>query len=156
MPKPLPGVLVLVLLALGGCGGGDKNGDGGQKTKAAVTVGRNQPIAFGAREYAFEPKNVTVNAGTSQPTIVRFALRNNGALAHDLHIEKDGSDLGGTPIFGPGKVESGQAKLGPGTYQFLCTVGDHAALGMKGTLTVTTKKTERPTDPDAGKGGDNK
>jgi plastocyanin len=150
-------VLLLAVLALGGCGGGDKkDSDGGQKTKDTVTVGRNQPIAFGASEYAFEPKNVTVNAGTSQPTVVRFVLRNNGSLAHDLHVQKDGSDLGGTAIFGPGTTGSGQAKLGPGTYEFLCTVGDHAALGMKGTLVVSTKKTTRPTDPDAGKDGDNK
>ena len=64
-----------------------------------------------------------------------------------------GDKKGGTPIFAPGKVASGQAKLGPGTYEFICTVGDHAARGMKGTLTVTTRKTERPKDPDAGSGG---
>jgi plastocyanin len=143
--------VVVAALALSGCGGGggDKKGDGGQK-KDTVTVGHNQPIAFGADEYSFEPKKVTVNSGTSQPSVVRFVLRNNGSLAHDLHVEKDGVDMGGTPIFGPGKTESGEAKLGPGTYQFLCTVGDHAALGMKGTLIVTTKKTTRPADPDAG------
>jgi plastocyanin len=154
MPKPLLGALALLVLALGGCGGDDKDSNGGEKNKDVVTVGHNQPIAFGADEYAFEPKSVTVNAGTSQPTIVRFVLRNNGSLAHDLHVQKDGSDLGGTPIFGPGKVESGQAKLGPGTYEFLCTVGDHAALGMKGTLIVSTKKTTRPPDPDAGQEGE--
>src|SRR4051794_32213578 len=158
MPKPLPGLLVVALLAISGCGGGDKKGDGGEKTGDTVTVGHNQPIAFGAREYAFEPKNVTVKAGTSKPTVVRFVLRNNGSLAHDIHIQKDGSDLGGTPIFGPGKVESGQATLSPGTYEFLCTVGDHAALGMKGKLVVTTDSASRPKDPDAGKGegGDEK
>ena len=149
MRKPLLALAVAVM-ALSGCsGGGDKKGDGGQK-KNAVTVGHNQPIAFGADEYSFEPKNVTVNAGTSQPSVVRFVLRNNGALAHDLHVEKDGQDLGGTAIFAPGKTEAGKATLGPGTYEFLCTVGDHAALGMKGTLTVTTKKTTRPAEPDAG------
>jgi plastocyanin len=156
MPKPLPALLLAALLAAGGCGGGDKKGNGGQKTGDAVTVGHNQPIAFGAKEYAFEPKNVTVKAGTSKPTVVRFVLRNNGALAHDIHIEKDGSDLGGTPIFAPGKVASGQARLSPGTYEFLCTVGDHAALGMKGKLVVTTEKVTRPADPDAGAGGDKK
>jgi plastocyanin len=153
MRKPLSGVVV-ALLALTGCGGGDdKQGDGGQK-KDTVTVGPNQPIAFGADEYAFEPKNVTVNAGTSQPSVVRFVLRNNGSLAHDLHVQKDGVDKGGTPIFGPDKTESGQATLAPGTYEFLCTVGDHAALGMKGTLTVSAKKTTRPADPDAGSEGE--
>src|SRR4051794_9408604 len=153
MRKPLPAT-VAALLALAGCGDGDhKNGDGGQN-KDSVTVGHNQPIAFGADEYSFEPKNVTVNAGTSKPSVVRFVLRNNGALAHDLHVEKDGQDLGGTPIFAPGKSASGQATLGPGTYQFLCTVGDHAALGMKGTLVVSTEKTTRPPDPDAGSEGE--
>jgi plastocyanin len=154
MPKPLPAVLAAVVLALGGCGGGDKKGNGGEKTRDTVTVGHNQPIAFGADEYAFEPTNVTVKAGTSKPTVVRFVLRNNGALAHDVHIEKDGSDLGGTPIFGPGKVASGQATLSPGTYEFICTVGDHAALGMKGKLVVTTESATRPADPDAGGGGE--
>jgi plastocyanin len=150
MRKPPPAALVTVL-ALAGCGGGDNGGDGGQKGDS-VTVGHNQPIAFGATEYAFTPKTVTVNAGTSKPSLVRFVLRNNGSLAHDLHVEKDGQDLGGTPIFAPGNSASGQATLGPGTYQFICTVGDHAALGMKGTLVVTTKKTTRPADPDAGGG----
>ena len=133
--------MALALTLLAGCGGGDdKKGDGGRKQKEAVTVGHNQPIAFGADEYSFEPRNVIVNSGTSQPSKVRFVLRNNGSLAHDLHVRKGGADLGGTPIFGPGKTESGEAVLGPGKYELLCTVGDHAALGMKGTLTVTTKQ----------------
>ena len=29
-------------------------------------------------------------------------------------------------FFAPGKAEAGQATLGPGTYEFICTVGDHA------------------------------
>jgi plastocyanin len=145
-----PAAVATVLAVLGGCGGGDdKKGAPGQG-KDTVTVGHNQPIAFGADEYSFDPKKVVVNAGTAKPSVVRFVLRNNGSLAHDLHIEKGGEDLGGTPIFAPGKVESGQARLGPGTYEFICTVGDHASLGMRGTLVVTTAKTKRPPDPDAG------
>ena len=53
----------------------------------------------------------------------------------------------GSSIFAPGQVQSGQAELGPGTYELLCTVGDHAALGMKGTLIVTAKKATRPKQP---------
>jgi plastocyanin len=138
MPRAVSAILA-ALLALAGCGGGGGDGKAGGQKKHVVTVGNNQPIALGAREYSFDPKNVIVNSGTTKPALVRFVLRNNGSLAHDLHVEKDGQDLGGTPIFGPGKTDSGQATLSPGTYQFLCTVGDHADLGMKGTLTVTSK-----------------
>jgi plastocyanin len=154
MRRPLPALLLAAALLTGCGGGGDKKKDEGVKNKDTVTVGHNQPIAFGASEYKFEPKNVIVNSGTTQAAVVRFVMRNNGSLAHDLHVEKDGQDLGGTPIFAPGKTESGQATLAPGKYDFLCTVGDHAALGMKGTLTVTSKKTTRPADPDAGKPGE--
>ena len=94
-----------------------------------------------------------VNSGTTQPTVVRFVMRNNGSLAHDLHVQKDGQDVGGTPVFAPGMTESGQATLAPGNYEFLCTVGDHAGLGMKGTITVTSRKTTPRKDPDAGKPG---
>jgi plastocyanin len=154
MRRPLPALLVLTALLIGCGGGGDKKKNEGVKSKDTVTVGHNQPIALGASEYKFEPKHVIVNSGTTQATVVRFVMRNNGSLAHDVHVQKDGQDLGGTAIFGPGRTQSGQATLSPGTYEFLCTVGDHAALGMKGTLTVTSKKTTRPKDPDAGKPGE--
>jgi plastocyanin len=144
MPRTLP-ALVAALVLLAGCSsGGDKKKNAG----STVTVGHNQPIAFGAFEYRFEPKNVVVNSGTTKASLVRFVLRNNGTQAHDLHVEKDGQDLGGTPVFGPGQTQSGQAKLAPGTYQFICTVGNHADLGMKGTITVTSKKTVRPKEQD--------
>jgi plastocyanin len=154
MPRALPAIL-LALVGVAGCGGSGNNGDGGQK-KDAVTVGHNQPIAFGAKEYSFEPKNVIVNSGSTQATVVRFVMRNNGTQAHDLHVEKDGQDLGGTSILGPGGTGSGQATLAPGSYEFICTVGDHATLGMRGSLTVTSKKTTRPVEKDAGKPGEKK
>jgi plastocyanin len=148
MPRPLPAFVLGLVLVAGCSGGGDKKKNEGVKSKDTVTVGHNQPIAFGAFEYRFEPKNVIVNSGTTKPTVVRFVLRNNGSLAHDLHIQRDGQDLGGTPTFGPGQTQSGQATLAPGKYEFLCTVGDHAGLGMKGTLTVTSRKTVRPKEHD--------
>jgi plastocyanin len=115
--------------AVAGCGGDGDGGDGGP----AVTVPAAKPLAVKASEYKFEPANVVVTGGGGS---VKIELTNDGAVAHDLHVEKDGEDLGGTPIFGPGQTKTGAVTLEPGTYEFVCTVGDHEALGMKGTLKV--------------------
>jgi plastocyanin len=44
--------------------------------------------------------------------------------------------IGGTPPFPAGESRSASVRLATGTYEFICTVGDHAKLGMKGTLKV--------------------
>jgi plastocyanin len=44
--------------------------------------------------------------------------------------------LGGTDTFPAGQTESGSVRVESGEYEFVCTVGDHAELGMKGTLKV--------------------
>jgi plastocyanin len=112
-------------IGLAGCGGG---GGGGGK---AVTVPAGKPVDVTARDYSFSPATIQVTAGN-----VRFNLKNAGAQAHDLHVEKGGQDLGGTSVFGPGSTQGATVKLSPGTYDFVCTVGDHEALGMKGKLVV--------------------
>ena len=114
-----------LVIGLAGCGG--SKGD----TKA-VTVPASRLIAVTADEYSFGPGKIVVTGGGP----VRIRLKNAGAQAHDLHVERDGNDLGGTAIFGPDQSQTATLKLPPGTYDFVCTVGDHADLGMKGTLTV--------------------
>jgi plastocyanin len=113
--------------ALAGCGG---SGSGG--SEKATTVPAGQTVSVTAREYSFSPSAIVIPNGRS----VRFELRNDGAQAHDLRIQKGGDDLGGTPIFGPNQTKSTTVNLAPGTYDFVCTVGDHEQLGMKGKLTV--------------------
>jgi plastocyanin len=115
--------------ALGGCGGGDGGGP-------ATTVAAGKPFVVKADEYKFDPGKVVVKAGTTGPTTLTIQLTNGGAQAHDLHLERGGDDLGGTPVFGPGQTKTAKVTLTPGTYDFVCTVGDHEQLGMKGTLTV--------------------
>ena len=116
---------IAAAIGLAGCGG---SGGGGK----SVTAPAGKPIAVTAKEYSFDPKAIVVSGGGP----VRFNLTNGGAQAHDLHVEKGGQDLGGTAIFSPGQTESATIKLTPGTYDFVCTVGDHEQLGMKGKLTV--------------------
>ena len=43
---------------------------------------------------------------------------------------------GGTPPFPGGGTRSARLRLEPGSYKLLCTVGDHAELGMTGELEV--------------------
>jgi uncharacterized cupredoxin-like copper-binding protein len=116
-----------LLLAATGCGGDE----GGGPTRT-VTTRAGGSVTVTAREYSFDPNRVAVSgAGT-----VRIVLRNDGDLAHDIHLRRGGKDVGGTPSFAPGGTKSVSLRLKPGTYEMLCTVGDHAQLGMKGKLTV--------------------
>jgi plastocyanin len=115
---------VLVLLA--GCGGGD------DKSTGSATVAPGATLRITADEYAFDPGKVVVTGGGA----LTIRLRNAGSLPHDIRVRRGGRDVGGTPSFEPGGTETAQVSLTPGTYQFLCTVGDHAELGMRGTLEV--------------------
>jgi plastocyanin len=116
-----------ILLLVAGCGGNDPEGSG-----RTVTVDRGAAVTVTARDYSFDPDRIVMR-GAGALTI---RLRNDGDLAHDLRVRRDGEEVGGTPSFPPGRTESARLRLRPGTYEMLCTVGDHAELGMTGELEV--------------------
>ena len=129
--KTLITAIALLPAALGllACGGDDDGGGGG----AAATFQKGQPVAIVGREYSFDPENVTVEGGGGQ---IEIAFENAGSLAHNVRVFKDGNDIGGSPTFAGGETKSSTVDLQPGDYELICTVGDHADLGMKGKLTV--------------------
>jgi plastocyanin len=122
--------LALAPLTLGlvACGGGDKKGSGGP----TVTVPKGQPVHVKGHEYGFDPATVVVQG--AGPTKIEF--ENTGSLAHNLRLRRDGQEVGGSPTFQGGETKSATVDLQPGEYEMVCTVGDHAQLGMKGKLTV--------------------
>jgi plastocyanin len=119
--------LTLALLALtaAGCGGDDEQ-------VRTVTTPANSTLRVLADEYSFDPGAIVVRgAGT-----LTIELRNEGALAHNLRVRRGGEALGGTPSFPGGQTRSARLNLEHGSYELICTVGDHAELGMTGTLRV--------------------
>jgi plastocyanin len=116
-----------IVLCLAGCGGDDED----QPTRSA-TIKPNSTLAVTATEYSFDPGRVVVT-GAGRLTI---KLENAGDVAHNLRIERDGEDLGGTPTFPGGQTKSGRVNLEHGRYEMICTVGDHAELGMTGEFEV--------------------
>ena len=117
--------LAAVGLLAAGCGGNDRPG-------GTVTAPAGGTVRVTAKEYSFDPSTIVLpSAGT-----LRLRLDNRGTLAHNIKVEKDGRVLGGTPAFPAGESRSATVRLPEGTYDFLCTVGDHAELGMKGKLKV--------------------
>jgi plastocyanin len=118
--------LALAATALAGCGKDDG------KKGGALTVPAGKAVRVVGKEYSFDPARVVVEG----PGEVRLALSNEGTLAHNLKVLQGGRELGGTPTFQGGRTESGTVRLGPGDYQLVCTVDDHADLGMTASLEV--------------------
>lgn len=130
MPRHLLPILLLAAVALAGCGG-----DGDDEPGRTATVPATGAIEVVADEYSFDPENVVVEGAGSRVQL-EIALRNDGALAHNLKVFRDGSEVGGTPTFQGGETRSGRVAVTPGSYEMVCTVGNHADLGMTGTLVV--------------------
>jgi plastocyanin len=112
---------------MAGCGDDDEDAP-----ERSVTVPAGGTVRVIADEYSFDPDRVVVR-GAGPLTI---SLRNRGELAHNLKLFRGDEEIGGTPTFPGGRTESGRVNLEHGNYEMVCTVGDHAELGMTGTMRV--------------------
>jgi plastocyanin len=117
--------LALCALLLAACGGDEEAG-------RTVTAPANSELRVVGDEYSFDPETIVLKgAGT-----LTLTLRNEGSLAHNLRLFRGEEDVGGTPTFSGGRAETTRLNLEHGSYELICTVGDHEELGMKGTLRV--------------------
>ena len=127
--RRLATITALSTLLLAGCGGGDDEGEAAR----TVTVPAGKELRVVGNEYSFDPESVVVTGGGGK---LKITLENKGSLAHNLKIEQGDRDLGGTPTFQGGRTRSGTVNLDPGSYTMICTVGNHAELGMDGKLVI--------------------
>ncbi len=116
----------LLLVAAGGCGGDEDEPGGTVRAEPGTTV----PVI--GDEYSFDPETIVVRGGGE----LLLALTNDGVLAHNLRVFDGGSDIGGMTTFTGGKTRTATLTLDQGDYELVCTVGNHAELGMVGTLRV--------------------
>jgi plastocyanin len=110
-------------------------GDDDEPSERSLTVQAGGRLEVVADEYSFDPARVDVTGAGSRAR-VNIVLDNRGSLAHNLKVFAGERELGGTPTFPGGRTEGGSVELEPGEYRMVCTVGDHADLGMTGTLKV--------------------
>ena len=107
-------------------------GDDDESSGRTVTVESGNALTVVGDEYSFDPETIVLTGGGK----LTVELDNQGSLAHNLRVFDGATDVGGTPTFAGGEPRSGTARVEPGEYELVCTVGDHANLGMTGKLEV--------------------
>jgi plastocyanin len=130
-------LLALAALALfaAGCGGDDDDETTPAVTTPEAATGATGDQAAGGggatsvsmTEFEFDPSDLTVSDGDT------IEVTNDGELPHNLTVE--GAAIA-TEDIEPGASEELTISATPGEFEFVCTIGDHAAQGMEGTLTV--------------------
>jgi plastocyanin len=127
----VPVVGVTAALALGACGGDDRQKEAkGTATESAATDASAMALNVEAHDISLMPKELQAIAGD---VMIRYT--NIGVIQHTLLIEGvDGFKLDVTKS---GDADTGTAKLAPGAYTMYCDVPGHRAAGMEGRLVVS-------------------
>lgn len=115
-------------LALGACVGadGDEATERGRVTDGA---GASTPLRVEAHEFSLSPEDLRAAPGS-----VAIEYANKGAVVHTLVIE--GVKGFRLEVPQPGDVDTGSARLEPGSYTLFCDVPGHRQAGMEAPLTV--------------------
>jgi uncharacterized cupredoxin-like copper-binding protein len=140
--------LAMALGLLTACSGGEEP-DAAATTSAAAPTSSAEATATGSAATsaeATESRTVTATEGDMSIELsadsfsagsYTFEVVNEGSATHDFVVERDGNDVAGTETIAPGASTTVTVDLQPGEYVFYCSVGNHRAMGMEVTVTVT-------------------
>ena len=95
------------------------------------SLGTGARLDIVGTEYSFDPATIAQDAHT-----INFALRNQGQEEHDFELIGPRGVVAHIRAIQPGITKGISVSLQPGSYRFVCTIGNHAQIGMTGTLTV--------------------
>lgn len=137
-------VLALALAACGGSSGSSSSGaasssgsssssssSSSSASSSGSSSGGSSTINVTEKEYSITLDPATVKAGE-----VTFNIKNAGTIDHDIEVLNGTTSLGKTDLIPAGKTATLKVKLSAGTYDVICTVSGHRALGMDTKLTV--------------------
>jgi FtsP/CotA-like multicopper oxidase with cupredoxin domain len=130
-------VVVLMTACTSSSGGG--GGTGEQAAAAAPTT-----IEVMLSDFEIAPKAIEAPAGTP----LSFSVMNHGPSQHTFGIVVDGTTVETDLIDAGATATLDVPALAAGTYQALCTVPGHDALGMKATVTVGSATAPSTTSTD--------
>lgn len=115
--------VVLGALTFSGCGAEERQG----KT---ITL-TSDTLEIVGDEYLFDPETVHFKPGRLQ-----VRLRNIGTINHNLKFVRGEKIIAQIRVLEPKEAADTTVDLRPGTYEMICTIGDHEALGMTGEIIV--------------------
>jgi plastocyanin len=88
-------------------------------------------VLITAAEWSFSLSRTSVPAGK-----VVLGFVNHGQDEHNLNATSEGSVAGSVPNTNPGELRQLTLGMHAGAYVLFCSLPEHAARGMKATLTV--------------------
>jgi plastocyanin len=143
-------LLICAVAAIGfaGCGGDDNGGSSSATTDTSTQAATGGTGATGttgaaggaantikveadANQLAFKQKSLTAKAGKNT-----IQFNNPSSIPHDVKIEENGKDIGGTKEVTNGDATATVTLDKGEPYTFYCSVPGHRQAGMEGKLTV--------------------
>jgi plastocyanin len=123
-------------LLLGGCGE-DRDAGGVRTSPTPVGVADKAigeavaTVGVSLVDYRLQPGLPRV----ARPGLIAFVATNDGQRRHALEVDGPAGEVRSVDLR-PGERTTIEVRLPPGTYRWLCPIGDHARRGMVGRVRV--------------------
>jgi plastocyanin len=127
-------VVIAGVIGLAGCGDDETTASSTATTEETTASGggSGESVAISETEYALDPADPTVSAGT-----VTFDVSNDGQITHNLEVEGPNDEASLDQDLAAGDSGTLEVDLSePGTYEMYCPIGNHRDQGMEGEITV--------------------